>query len=335
MQHATDSVRHAILPFRGICLGVPKQDELDVFRRLIMEVLPEHGCNVLVLMVRYRFRFKTHPAVCDNGALESEQAAELAALCRANGIRLIPKMNLFGHQSGKKTGSEQGMLRAYPEFDETPDLSEVRYCRSLCPTQPKVKQVVFELADELIEAFQADAIHVGLDEVFEIGHCPRCKGTANDILFADWVSALHAHFVGERNIEMLMWGDRLLNAEATGYGEWEAAKNNTWPALDRIPNDIILCDWHYKKRDDYPSVTLFAEHGFRHVVCPWHSTDATEAFLQYAEANRTEKLLGVLQTSWCRPRAVAEYLLQPSTDADEKVRGVGESFKYAMKFAGA
>ncbi|MBN1673517.1 MAG: hypothetical protein JXR37_20900 [Kiritimatiellae bacterium] len=129
-----------------------------------------------------------------------------------------------------------------------------------------------------------------------------------------------------------MWGDRLLSVEATGYGEWEASKNDTWPAIDHIPKDIILCDWHYNKRDTYPSVPLFAEKGFRHVACPWHRVDATEAFLQFASANRTDKFLGVLQTSWCGSGAVASYLCEDGAEVDEKVRGVGESFKHAMAF---
>jgi N-acetyl-beta-hexosaminidase len=85
----------------------------------------------------------------------------------------------------------------------------VRYCRSLCPRHPKVKQVVCDLIDEMLDAFGADAFHVGCDEVFEIGHCPRCKGIANAVLFADWINTLYGHIVGKRKAEMLMWSDRL------------------------------------------------------------------------------------------------------------------------------
>ena len=47
---------------------------------------------------------------------------------------------------------------------------------------------------------------------------------------------------------MLMWGDRLLDGKKMRYGKWEAAANGTAPAIDRIPKDIILCDWHYEIR---------------------------------------------------------------------------------------
>jgi hypothetical protein len=197
-----------------------------------------------------------------------------------------------------------------------------------------VQAVLFDLIDELLNTFQADAIHVGLDEVFEIGHCPRCKGTPNAELFADWVNALHGHIVGKRQAEMLIWGDRLLDAEVTRYGEWEASANHTWEAIDRIPRDILICDWHYEKRDDgYPSIPFFADQGFRLVVCPWRNPKATELLLDDAAAQRSENLLGVLATSWCDSGAVARYLCDGDTSVEETPRQVGEAFKQAMTFA--
>ncbi len=321
-------------PFRGFCLGVPKQEDYALFKRMIAEVLPEHDCNAVVLLVRYRYAFESHPEAADEGALTRGQAAELAALCREKGIRLIPKMNLLGHQSGKRRGSELGLLRAHPEFDETPDLEEVEYCRSLCPCHPGVKPVVFDLGDELIEAFGADAIHVGLDEVFEIARCPRCRGTPAHELFADWVVALHGHFVGARGVEMFMWGDRLLDSEATGYkSKWEASANATAAAIASIPKDIVICDWHYHKRDEYPSVAIFTGRGLRTVVCPWKDLPAAEALVSFAAAHRNERLLGVLATSWCDSGRVARYLLEgvgdPSNKEDVPAM-VGECFKRAM-----
>jgi hypothetical protein len=318
--------------FRGFCLGVPKQKDMDLFKRMISEVLPSYGCNTVVFLIRYRYQFKSHPEVADSEALTADQAAEIADLCRQNNIRIIPKMNLLGHQSGKGKGSEQGLLRVRPEFDETPDMEEVRYCRSLCPQHPDVKEVVFDLMGEMIDAFNADAIHVGLDEVFEIGKCPRCKDIPTGELFANWVKALHGYAVDEKKAEMLMWSDRLLDSKTTGYGEWEASANDTWTKIDEIPRDVIMCDWHYGKRDAYPSIPYFTGKGFRVVSCPWKELDATEAFLNYASSVENENFLGVLQTSWCDSGAVARYLLDSDTEVDEIPKKVGESFKFVMTF---
>lgn len=316
--------------FRGFCLSVPKQKDMDIFKRLISEVLPKYDCNALVFLIRYRYQFRSHPEVSDKEPLIESQAKEIGELCRQNDIRIIPKMNLLGHQSWRGAGLE-GLLRAHPEFDETPDQPEVRYCRSICPRHPNVKEVIFDLADELIDAFEADAIHVGLDEVFEIGLCPRCKGTPNSVLFAEWVKALHDHFVKEKGVEMLMWSDRLLDGEATGYGEWEASLNNTWQNIDEIPKDIIMCDWHYGKRESYPSIPYFISKGFRVLACPWRELEATRAFMEYV-ADKDDKFLGVLQTSWCDSGMVARYLCDGDPSVDDVAKQVGESFKFVMTF---
>ena len=318
--------------FRGLCLGAPRQKDFDIFKRLISEVLPAYNCNALVLLVRYRYQFKSYPKVADWEPLTLSQASEIGDLCRQNNIRIIPKMNLLGHQSEKAKGTEQGLLRVYPEFDETPDQETVRYCRSLCPRHPDVSGVVFDLMDDMIDAFQADAIHVGLDEVFEIGKCPRCKDFTNSELFTDWVKTLHGHLVGEKNVDMLMWSDRLLDGSATGFGEWEASMNDTWQLVDEIPKDIIMCDWHYGERESYPSVPYFSSKGFRFAVGPWRELKATQAFLKYAADNRTEQSMGFLQTSWCDSGAVARYLLDADDSVGDIPKQVGESFKWAMTF---
>jgi len=326
--------------FRGFCLNVPRQKDMAIFKRLITEVLPSYNCNAIVLLTRYQYQFKSHPAVSDREPLTRSQAGEIAELCRQNNIRIIPKMNLLGHQSGQEKGSELGLLRAYPDFDETPDQPSVRYCRSLCPRHPQVKDVVFDLMDEMIDAFGADAIHLGLDEVFEIGKCPRCKDTPNAELFADWVNALHSHLAGKA--EMLIWSDRLLNGEATGYGEWEASMNNTYEMIDSIPKDIIMCDWHYGERESYPSVPFFTGKGFRVLACPWRELKATQAFLKYADSVRSDsqrtkdnindKFMGVLQTSWCDSGMVARYLCDEDSGVGDIPKLVGDSFKWAMAF---
>lgn len=312
---------------KGICLGVPKKEDYPVFLRAVEEILPATGYDTLVLLARYQFQFCHRPGVATTNALTPTQAKEIAALCRRKKIRLIPKMNLLGHQSGKERGTEDGLLKAYPEFDETPDLDAVRYCRSLCPRHPEVKRVVCDLIDEMVEAFGADGFHIGCDEVFEIGHCPRCKGASNAVLFADWINTLHGHIVGKRGIEMLMWSDRLLDGQATGFGEWEASMNGTFPAVDMIPNDIICCDWHYGDRPEYPSVPYLTGKGFRTVVCPWREVKATQALLAFAEKVRSDKMLGVLQTSWCNSGNVCRALLGEAVSGDEYAPQVAASFK--------
>ncbi len=294
------------LPIRGIHLAAPMPDEIPLAERLIKEGLAKEGVNVLVLEFNYRYQFARHPEVVDANALSPDDVKRLADACHAAGVRLIPMINLLGHQSWAKTTF--GLLRGHPEFDETPGKypdNQGIYCRSYCPLHPQVHEVVFDLMDELAAATGADAFHVGMDEVFLIGQdeCPRCKGKDKAELFAGEVRALHDH-LAQSNRTMWMWGDRFIDGEVTGIGEWEAAKNGTAPAIHAVPKDIVISDWHYNVA--HPTAAYFALEGFNVVSSPWRRSNVALRQLDLIRLARMNsapavaaRFQGMLQTTWC------------------------------------
>jgi hypothetical protein len=64
---------------------------------------------------------------------------------------------------------------------------------------------------------------------------------------------------------MWIWGDRLLDGKTTGMGEWEGSYN-TYRAIDMIPKDVVICDWHYNRADK--TSVYFAMKGLRVITCP-------------------------------------------------------------------
>jgi hypothetical protein len=295
----------ARLPVRGLYLSVPRPDEVSLTVEFIRKALPKEGVNLLVMEINYRYQFTSHPEVVDADALSRDDVKAIVAACRAAGVRLIPLINLWGHQSWEKTTF--GLLRAYPQFDETPGKypdNEGIYCRSYCPLHPDLHRVVFALVDELAEVTEADAVHVGLDEIFIVADpdCPRCKGRNPAELFAQEVQKLRDHLASSKR-EMWIWGDRLLDSKTTGLGEWEASENGTAPAIRQVPRDIVICDWHYDSAP--PTAAYFAVEGFRVVSAPWRKTPVALGQLEgmrsvRANANPAiaERMLGMLQTTW-------------------------------------
>ena len=286
--------------WRGVHLALGS----DAQATALMEELPKFksvGVNVLVVEVNYGFEFKTHPELREAQFITKAKALELAGLARSLEIRLIPQLNCLGHQSWSRTTGR--LLTAHPEFDETPGRFPNNtniYCRSWCPQHPTVNKLVFDLIDELVDGFGADAFHVGMDEVFLIAseYCPRCKGGDPAKLFAKAVNDLHGHIVGKRKLEMLLWGDRLLDAKTLGYSEWEAARNGTAGAIDLIPKDIIVCDWHYGKRASYPSIPSLLEKGFQVWPSGWQPLEAAKGLSAFAHEQKNPRLLGYLATTW-------------------------------------
>jgi len=292
-------------PVRGLHLSAPAAEDIPLAVRFIKEALPKEGVNVLVLEFDYRYQFARRPEVAEPDALSADNVKTLATACRDAGIRLIPQINLLGHQSWAKTTG--ALLRAHPEFDETPGKypqNEGIYCRSYCPLHPRVHDVVFDLIDELADAAGADAFHVGMDEVFLLGEddCPRCKGKDKAELFAQEVLALHDH-LARSNRTMWMWGDRFLDGETTGIGKWEASIIQTQRAISLVPKDIVICDWHYDRA--LPTAEHFAIEGFPVLACPWRKPDVALAQLEAIRRVRSHatdaigsRMQGVLQTTW-------------------------------------
>jgi hypothetical protein len=286
--------------WRGVHVGIGSQRAVEQLTGVVGR-LAEMGINVIVGEINYGFQYQSHPELRQRNASSPEQIKKLVAECRKHHVRLIPQFQCLGHQSWSKNTAP--LLTQYPQFDETPgkypDNKDI-YCRSWCPLNPEVNKVVFALMDELIDAFDADALHVGMDEVFLIGEddCPRCKGKSKAELFAKAVNDYHNHLVGERKIEMLMWGDRLIDMSKYNYGKWESSANGTAGAIDMIPKDIIICDWHYGRRDAYESVPMFLEKGFRVWPASWRKPDAAKAFVDYSKRFDSPRMLGHLNTTW-------------------------------------
>ena len=292
-------------PIRGLHLMAPGPDDIPLAVRFIKEALPKEGVNVLVLEIDYRYQFTKRPEMADPDGLSLDNVKSLVAASKEAGVRLIPQINLLGHQSWQKnTGA---LLRVHPEFDETPGkypANEGIYCRSYCPLHPQVHDVVFASVDELADAFEADAFHVGMDEVFLLGEddCERCKGKDKAELFAQEVRLVHDH-LAKANRAMWMWGDRFLDGETTGIGKWEASLIKTHAAIHMVPKDIVICDWHYDR--PLPTTEHFAVEGFPVLACPWRKADVALQQLESIRRVRTHstkeiaaRMQGVMQTTW-------------------------------------
>jgi hypothetical protein len=300
-------------PWRGLhVINYTTDQDLEVLGRQVPG-LARLGLNVLIVEVNYSFRFRSHPELRQGDSpITPAAAARLADLCRKHGVRLIPQFQCLGHQSWK--GRTFPLLTKYPELDLTPGAfpgNKGIYCREWDPLNPKVNRIVFPLLDEILDAFKADALHVGMDEVFLITskQSPATRGKDPARVFARAVNDLHRHLVKGRKVEMLMWADRLIEGKKYNWGKWEASRNGTAGALDLIPKDIILCPWHYELREAYPSIPLFLGKGFRVLPAGWRKTEASRALIRYSLAQHSPRMLGHLFTTWgaARRGALTEF----------------------------
>jgi len=337
------------LPIRGFAIEAPSARGVDLFVRFIEEELAPARVNLLILRVDWNFDYKSHPELSDEHPLSQADADKLVAACRKHGIRLVPQVNLLGHQSWAK--ETYALLREYPQFDENPSVKTEYYtkwpnpyrlyCKSYCPLHPDVHRVVFDVVDEICDAFQADAFHAGMDEVFYLGEdeCPRCHGKDKSELFAGEVTAIHDH-LASKGRSMMIWGDRLLDGRTTGLGEWEASYNDTWRAIDLIPKDVLICDWHYERAD--LSAVYFAMKGLPVVSCGYRDPDISVQqvkdmikFRAQTPDETRDNLQGYVHTIWSSAgRFLRSYFRAPGQEDPRGGRPDGsvEAAKAVLKY---
>jgi len=329
---------------RGFSISAPGPDRLEQFLTFMDEELAGNGINTLILMVNYNYEFESYPNLRGRNPLTKEQVGKLVKTARENNINLIPQINLLGHQSW--AGRIGKLLEEYPQFDETPSVEmpedyewpndDGLYCKSYCPLHPEIHNIVFALVDEIMEAFEATAFHAGMDEVFYIGEddCPRCKGKDKAELFAGELTLIRDHLAANDQ-ELWIWGDRLLDGKLTGLGMWEASENNTHAAIDMIPKDIVICDWHYERAD--ATIAMFAMKGFRVMFCTWNKPEVTRAQLELTDALREnsndilrDRYVGFMQTIWSPAGSFLDLYYGDRVNEDRM--GQVDSFKEMIRY---
>ena len=303
---------HEEFEIQGFSIKLPTRESLDHFLKFVDDVLAPKGVNTLILRVDYDYRYTSHPELAKSGALTESDIKRLVTVCRRNEVQLIPQINLLGHQSWASTLEK--LLEVYPEFDETPHVQlpenyewpneDGIYCKSYCPLHPEVHEVIFALVDEIMDVFEAQTFHAGMDEVFFIAddQCQRCAGKDPAQLFADEVAKIRNH-LAKRDAKLWIWGDRLLDGETTGLGMWEASTNDTHPAIDKIPKDVVICDWHYERAEN--TAAYFALKGFTVATCAWNKADVAVAqlenlnrFKKHSNELLAKRNAGMIQTIW-------------------------------------
>ena len=282
---------------------------------LLWHFTDDQGCSL---------RFDSLPEAASPNAFSKQELRSLIAHARRRGVRVIPELASLGHT--------RYITRARPDLVELSESDEV--FTSLCPVHPKTREILADLLNEVIELFDDELVHVGMDEV-NFGDHPltreAMKTRSSSELFADHVNFLHAHLAGHGR-RMMMWGDRLLKDEKVAQ---------------TIPQDILVANWQYTPMVPDATTGQLQQMGFEVV-----STSAMISYdqplypgQQFALGNlrdtprhaREYKTKGVITTIWTSQRFLADSLWpaihyaaelkqDPSLGIDDSMRRFAESF---------
>ncbi len=268
--------------FRGVHLFLPAEDQMEFAKRLIADFLSPLGYNFIIMQFSAAMKLDSHPEINDSfleviekshsgewppfphdtvggGKIVSKESVrDLVDFAKLYGIEIVPEIQSLGHV--------QYMTLSHPEIAEIPEVSEDEetderladtrpetfYHHSACPSNPKTYEILFDILDEILDVVKpSEYVHMGHDEVYEIGVCPVCKGKDPSDLYAQDVIKIH-DYLAEKGLKMMIWADML--QPASGY--------QTIPAIDKIPKDVLLLDfiWYFRRKEDIEEHLL--SHGF-------------------------------------------------------------------------
>ena len=254
-------------PFRGVHLFLPSERQMGFAKRLIKYMISPMGYNNVIIEVAGGMRFDTHPeineafihankmhaegkwpefphaGIAEGGCTSKEAVADFVDYIRSFGIDVIPEVQSLGHV--------QFMTLAHPEIAEidanavdinadtvTADARpKTFYKHCYCPSNPKSYEILFDLIDEIVEVFKPrEYVHMGHDEVYELGVCPVCKNKDGAQLYYDDIMKIRAH-LASKGLKMMIWSDMIQ----------PVSHYTSRPAIDMLPKDILMLDfiWYF------------------------------------------------------------------------------------------
>ncbi|HHV58968.1 MAG TPA: family 20 glycosylhydrolase [Clostridiaceae bacterium] len=312
------------MEFRGVHFGLPSREEIPFFKRLVRYCLAPMRINTIFLEFAGGMRFDRHPKISEawlegnrkaregkwppfphghivasGTILEKSEVAEIVEYARSYGFEIIPEVQSLGHV--------QYITVAYPEVAETEpsdyDTSNVDlkkedmppskfYKNSYCTMNNKIYSIIFDLIDEIVEVVRPTRyVHMGHDEVYNIGTCPVCSKLDPAELYAMDVNKLY-NYLRSKNLGMMIWGDML--QDCTEY--------KTPPAITKIPKDIILLDfiWYFHPDKDIEDHLL--DHGFKVIMGNMYSSH----YPRFEARARKKGIIGAEVSVW---KQLTEYHL--------------------------
>ena len=315
-------------PIRGGHTYLPARENLPFFKRFI-EWMGRHKLNTMFLEIGGGMEYKRHPEVnqawvdfckeameypggpdalqdsqwffknsthtelAGGGVLSQAEVKKIARWCADNAIEIMPEVQSLSHS--------YYMVIPHPEIAE---MKDDPWPDNYCPSNPKSYELFFDILDEVIEVLNPRLIHIGHDEAYLFGHCPKCKKRdAAEIYATDITKA--RDYLAERGIRTAIWGDKLLeihHPNGVTYGGVERnivryGKNFHLPATNRcvdlIPKDVLIFDWYWSL--SYESASMLAAKGYEMIYGNFHGP----SFKGWAEYRQNPSLLGGETSLWC------------------------------------
>lgn len=263
--------------------------------------------NTLILGVAWRGSTKltSAPWTVGEGQWSKKELLDVANYARSKGMKFIPQVELLTHQ-------EVFFQNTHPEWMFNSSTYD--------PRHPKLYETVFSVLDELIDLIHPEAIHIGHDEL--VGWVLRKSIIEKHIglrdgeqmlpaeLFLKDVMLIHDH-LAKKGVVTWMWGDMLISPDEfpqmSPFELHGAARGYGKSLRDKLPRDIVICDWHYfDGQIDFSSIETLSREGFVVLGTTWRKPETIQNFSKYAASHGAA---GMVASTWFIPGSRSKHVV--------------------------
>ncbi|MGZ8558496.1 MAG: family 20 glycosylhydrolase [Chitinophagaceae bacterium] len=242
---------YPVLSYRAVQFDVKHHlDHMNYYYESI-DRLARYKINAVVFEFEDKLRYQLQPLVGAPQSISIDEVAALTRYARERYIEITPLVQGLGHATFILKHQEYGGLRELPWNTW-----------AFCPLHEGTYQVLFDLYRDAIKATPGSKyLHLGGDEIGNIGLCPRCKPTADKVgmmsLNLYWLKRV-SEFAKENNRIPIFWDDMPLQHAGLYKTTWSdevtsAEATKAWeqgvPILDSLltdfPKNCVYMRWNY------------------------------------------------------------------------------------------
>ncbi|ULQ54607.1 family 20 glycosylhydrolase [Flavihumibacter fluvii] len=239
------------LAYRAVHFDVKHHlDHMNYYYESI-DRLARYKINAVVFEYEDKLRYQLQPLVGAPQSISIDEMAALTKYARQRNIEITPLVQGLGHATFILKHEQYAGLRELPWNDW-----------AFCPLHEGTYQVLFDLYRDAIKATPGSKyLHIGGDEIGNIGLCPRCKPTADKegimALNLYWLKRV-CEFAKDNNRIPIFWDDMPLQhaglykttwSDEVTASEAEEAWKKGVSVLDSLqtdfPKNCVYMRWNY------------------------------------------------------------------------------------------
>ena len=304
---------YAVTPHRAVqlCYGQMLVDYKPDFAENFVREMALLKATHIYLYLEMDYAYEALPQSKRKGQITPQDVQKLKALAKKYFIRIVPAVNILGH-SGDFLAHQ--INDKYKESD--PKDGKLISSSALCPLSEAWREKAKQILTQLIADFDSEMIHVGGDEVKQMGVCRICHPQAEELgkigVYLNYFIFVN-DFLKAHGKKMGLWSDQvLILCDGSRFWEWRQDEidrtkfDGYYRQLELLKDNTVFYDWWYSGESS-ATQNFFESHGFRYIATASTSGNGTlctaisHTLFQHAlyrTALRSKSCLGTLTADW-------------------------------------